>query len=413
MGTEGTRAWTGRAILHVDMDAFFATVEQLDHPEWRGKPVIVGSPGARGVVSAASYEARRFGVHSAMPSARAKRLAPGAVWAPVRFERYGELSRAVRRVFESVTPRVQPTSIDEAYLDVTPASAAAPHPVELARRIQAEVDGMGLSCSIGVAATKTVAKVASDFDKPHGLTVVWPGEEAAFLAPLPVRALQGVGPATEKQLQRLGMRTLADLQALDDVTALQVLGDHGPALVRRAKGQDTSEVHAPREAKSLSKEHTFTRDISSAEEVEDALRDLAAKVGERLRRKGLAGRTVTVKLRFADFTTKTVRRTLAAPTDLEADFLPVALSLLRGAWSPGIGLRLLGLGLSGFDEPARQLDLFEPRSEETDRRRALAEGMDAVRRRFGDDAVRLGPPRTRRTEGPEGPSNGQDDTTKE
>jgi DNA polymerase IV len=391
-----SETWRGRAILHVDMDAFFAAVEQLDHPEWRGKPVIVGHPGERGVVSAASYEVRRLGVHSAMPSARAKRLAPDAIWAPPRFARYGELSREVRRIFESTTPHVQMASIDEAYLDVTPASPASADPVDIARCIQVAVDALGLSCSVGVAASKVVAKVASDHDKPHGLCVVRPGEEAAFFAPLPVRALPGVGPATATRLSHLGIRALGELAALDDITAKQVFGDHGPSLVRRARGVDASEVGGGREPKSLSKEHTFAHDIASAEEVEPALRELAEKVGERLRRKALCGRTVTVKLRFADFTTKTVRRTLSAPTDLESVFLPVALELLRSAWSPGIGLRLLGLGLSGFDEPAEQLDLFgSERATETLRRRALTEGMDAVRQRFGSDAVHLGPGRRR------------------
>jgi DNA polymerase-4 len=402
MATPEDARWIGRAIMHVDMDAFFAAVEQLDHPEWRGKPVIVGgSPQSRGVVSTASYEARRFGVHSAMPSARAVKLAPDAIWAPPRFERYSEMSRMVRDILCAVTPRVEPTSIDEAYLDVTPVSAAASDPVRLAERIRREVAALGLTCSIGLATTKTVAKIASDFRKPDGLTVVRPGDEAAFLAPLPVRALPGIGPATEKQLQRLGIRTLGEIAALDDVTATQTLGDHGPSIVRRARGIDSGEVGGGREAKSLSKEHTFAHDIASADDVEGALRELAAKVGERLRRKGLAGRTVTLKLRFADFTTKTVRRTLPAPTDLESEFLPVALALLRSAWSPGIGLRLVGLGLSGFDELAEQLDLFgEPAAAESARRRALARGMDDVRRRFGDDAVGLGLPRRTRHEVP-------------
>ncbi|HEY3318234.1 MAG TPA: DNA polymerase IV [Coriobacteriia bacterium] len=402
---ESSDRWSGRAILHVDMDAFFASVEQLDHPEWRGKAVIVGHPGERGVVSAASYEARVFGVHSAMPSARAKRLAPEAVWTPPRFERYGEFSRRVRAIFGSVTPYVQTASIDEAYLDVTPASDSSPDPVELARRIQAEVDALGLSCSIGVAASKTVAKIASDHDKPHGLTVVHPGEEPAFLGPLPVRALPGVGPATAQRLQHLGIRTLGELAALDAVTAVQVFGDYGHTLVLRAAGVDTSDVREERERKSLSKEHTFARDISSREEVEAALRRLAEQVGERLRAKALAGRTVSVKLRFGDFTTKTLRRTLPVATDLESVFLPVAMELLRHSWSPGIGLRLLGLGVSGFDEPAEQLDLFgSEKATETLRRRALAEGVDAVRRRFGDGALRMGPGRSGEKEEPDAPA---------
>lgn len=383
--------------MHVDMDAFFAAIEQLDHPEWRGKAVIVGSPEARGVVSTASYEARRFGVHSAMPSTQAKRLAPDAIWAPPRFERYSEFSRKVRDIFRSISPKVEATSIDEAYIDVTPAGPGSPDPITLAERVQTEVDGLGLTCSIGLATSKTVAKVASDFRKPRGLTVVREGEEASFLAPLPVRALPGIGPATEKRLASLGLRTLGDLHRLDDVTAVQVLGDHGPSLVRRASGRGGSEVEVGREVKSLSKEHTFSHDIDSVDEVETALRGLADGVGARMRRKGLCARTVTVKLRYADFTTRTVRRTLPAPTDLEAVFLPVARELLRQAWSPGIGLRLLGLGMSGFDEPGEQLDLFgEADTTELQRRRALAEGIDAVRRRFGDDALRLGPKRRRR-----------------
>jgi DNA polymerase-4 len=208
--------------------------------------VIVGHPGERGVVAAASYEARKSGVRSAMPSLRAKRQAPHAIWAPPRFERYSELSHRVRDIFRSMTPKVQMASIDEAYLDVTPASAASEDPVGIARRIQHEVDALGLSCSVGVATTKTVAKVASDHDKPHGLTVVRPGQEAAFLAPLPVRALPGIGPSSASHLARLGIRTLGEIAALDDVTAKQALGEHGPELVRRARGEDAGQVGSGR-----------------------------------------------------------------------------------------------------------------------------------------------------------------------
>jgi DNA polymerase-4 len=385
-------AWAGRAVMHVDMDAFFAAVEQLDHPEWRGKPVIVGGPAeGRGVVSTCSYEARRFGVHSAMPSAQARRLAPGAIWAPPRFERYGEMSRAVREIFGRYTNVVEAASIDEAYLDVTPASAEAPDPIGIASAIQSDVDALGLTCSIGLSTSRTVAKIASDFRKPRGLTVVRAGEEAAFLAPLPVRALPGVGPASERRLLQLGIRTLGELAALDDVTAVQALGDHALSLTHRARGEGSADVGGGRDVKSMSKEHTFSRDISDTAEVEGALRSLAERLGERLRSKGLAGRTVTVKLRFADFTTKTVRRTLPRGTGLESEFGPVALELLHAAWTPGIGLRLLGLGLSSFDSPAEQLDLFGQDASETGKRRALAESVDAVRRKFGDDALKMGP----------------------
>jgi len=397
--TPPLRPWVGRAILHVDMDAFFAAVEQLDHPEWRGKPVIVGGDAdRRGVVSTASYEARRFGVRSAMSSARARVLCPDAIWAPGRFARYKELSDAVRAIFADESPLVQPVSIDEAYLDVTPGRFAAEHPVEIARRIQARVDELGITCSIGVAATKSAAKVASDMDKPHGITVVWPGEEAAFLAPLPVGVLQGIGPKTAERLADLGLSTLADLAALDEITATQVLGSHGQGVVARARGIDDRLVHPNDPAKSVSNERTFAEDVRDPAEVDRALDALAARVGSRLRRAGRAGRTVTVKVRFSDFSTRTVRRTLPVATDDESEFGPVARELLRQAWAPGVGVRLLGVGLSGFDSKAVQLDLLGGDTHNDapaacnarTRRPGLVKGVDAVRERFGDDALRFG-----------------------
>lgn len=405
------KPWPGRAILHVDLDAFFASVEQLDHPEWRGKPVIVGGdPTRRGVVSTCSYEARKFGVRSAMSSARAQQLCPQAIWAPSRFERYHEMSAAVRAIFADETPLVQPVSIDEAYLDVTPGRFTSEHPVAIARRIRERVAKLGVTCSVGLSAVKSVSKIASDHDKPDGLTVVCPGDEAAFLAPLPVRAMPGIGPKTAERLQSLGIRTLGDLAALDDVTSAEVLGRHGGGLVARARGIDVRDVHDNEAAKSVSNERTFATDVRTPDEVDGAIATLSAKVGQRLRRKGIAGRTVTVKLRFSDFTTKTVRRTLPAATDDEAVFGPVAYELLRSAWAPGIGLRLLGVGLSGFDERAVQLDLLSglapaetpagardraangprPPVMDAEERARLVRGIDAVREKFGDKAVRFG-----------------------
>ena len=386
------RPWTGRAVLHVDMDAFFASVEQLDHPEWRGRPVVVGgSPDSRGVIAAASYEARKFGVRSAMPSSTAARLCPDLVWAPARFARYRELSSAVMGILRETTPVVQQVSVDEAYLDVTP-GRTGPHPVEVAEDIQERVAGLGLSCSIGVATSKTVAKIASDMRKPHGLVVVWPGEESRVLAPMPVEALQGVGKVTAQRLRSLGVRTLGELAALDGVTAAQVLGSHGPDAVRRAAGIDGRPVMEGERRKSVSKEHTFASDVSDPDEVTATLTRLAEEVGVRVRGKGLAGRTVTVKLRFADFTTKTLRRTLTHPVDSEGEFAPVALALVRSAWSPGVGLRLLGVGLSGFEERSEQLDLLSPEAaslgRETDA--AVIRSLDAVRERFGPDAIGVG-----------------------
>jgi len=390
--SESMKKWVGRAILHVDMDAFFAAVEQLDHPEWRGKPVIVGgSAKGRGVVSAASYEARAFGVRSAMPSGQAARLCPDAVWAKPHFARYRELSRAVRDIFESVTPYVQPLSIDEAFLDVTPGPHSIDDPVHVARAIQQRVDDLGLSCSVGVATSKTLAKIASDHDKPHGITIVRPGQEAAFLAPMPVTALSGIGARTAERLRAAGLHTLGDIAALDDASAKQLVGSWGPELVLRARGIDDSPVRSTREVKSVSHEHTFARDVRDRKDVETAVRSLAEKVAGRLRRSGLAGRTVTVKLRYADFTTRSASHTLAVATDLEADITDVALGLLRKAWTPGAGLRLVGVGVSGFAEPTEQLGLLDgDDSAAHERSRALTQSVDAVRQRFGEDAIVFG-----------------------
>ena len=389
---DSEHSWQGRAVLHVDMDAFFAAVEQLDHPEWRGLPVIVGgSAQGRGVVSTCSYEARVFGIRSAMPSSRAARLCPDAVWAPARFDRYHELSRAVRGIFLQTTPHVQPVSIDEAFLDVTPTGYRDPDPVEVARRIQRAVDGIGLSCSVGVGTSKTVAKIASDFDKPHGITVVRPGEESSFLAPLGIRSLSGIGAATETRLRALGVRTLGELAALDPDAAERALGSSGAELVRRAAGIDPSPVKPERDVKSVSHEHTFDHDVREREEVEAALRALATRTARRLRRHGLAGRTVTIKLRYADFTTKTASHTLSSPSDLEREIAGTAIDLLRSVWTPGAGLRLLGVGVSGFAERAEQLDLLDGAAGEPDgRERALARSMDAVRERFGPAVIGFG-----------------------
>ena len=392
-------AWRSQAILHVDLDAFFAAVEQLDHPEWRGKPVIVGGdPSRRGVVSTCSYEARVFGVRSAMPSARALQLCPDAIWAPGRFDRYREMSQAVRAIFVDESPRVQPVSIDEAYLDVTPGRLSAEDPVAIAERIRSRVALLGITCSGGLSSVKSVAKIASDFRKPDGLTVVCPGDEGAFLAPLPVRTMPGVGPKTAERLTSLGIRTLGALAALDDATAIQVLGSHGTGLVQRARGLDVREVHDNAPVKSVSNERTFATDVRQPEQVDGALALLFTKVGQRLRAKGLAGRTITVKLRFSDFTTKTVRRTLPSATNDEAVFGPVARELLRGAWTPGVGLRLLGVGVSGFDDKAIQLQMLDEQEElateespaRIESRESLVRGLDAVREKFGSGAVRFG-----------------------
>ena len=383
--------WTGRAVLHVDMDAFFASVEQLDHPEWQGLPVVVGgSPDSRGVIAAASYEARRYGVHSAMPSAQAARLLPPeAVWTRGDFERYGQMSALVLEIFERFTPEVQQASIDEAYLGVG-AGPTAPHPVLVARDIQEAVDGLGLSCSIGVASNKTVAKIASDRDKPHGITVVAPGSEPAFLAPLPIRAMPGIGPSTARHLVSLGIRTLGDLASLDDRTALQALGNHGPAMVRRAQGADARPVRDRAALKSVSNERTFGTDIRDRSEVGSALAGLAEKVGGRLRRAGLRGRTIHLKLRYGDFTTRTAQETLEEATDSTETVLAAASGLLNALWTPGVGVRLLGIGVSGFGHEPVQLTIPGQEPPADRRRKVIERAVDELRERFGPDAVRFG-----------------------
>jgi len=382
--------WPGRAVLHVDMDAFFASVEQLDHPEWKGLPVVVGgSPKSRGVIAAASYEARKYGVFSAMPSARAAMLLPPeAIWTRGSFERYGEVSALVFAIFDRYSPDVQGASIDEAYLEVT---GPGLDPVAIARAIQVEVDALGVSCSIGVATNKTVAKIASDRDKPHGITVVPPGTEAAFLAPLPVRAMPGIGPTTAKRLVSLGVRTLGDLAALDDVTAEQVLGSHGVSAVRRARGSDSRPVRDRQPVKSVSNERTFGTDIRDKDDVRAALSGLAERVAERLRRKGMAGRTVHLKVRYGDFSTRTAQETLAEPTDSTEQLLKTVTHLLEGLWQPGVGVRLLGVGVSGFGDAPLQLTLPSESDVVPDERRRLIERtVDSLRERFGEDSVRFG-----------------------
>lgn len=399
-------SWRGPAVGLLDLDAFFASVEQLDHPEWRGRPVIVGgSAERRGVVSTASYEARRYGVHSAMASAQARRLCPQAVWTVGHRERYKEMSAKVMAVLADETPLVEQVSIDEAFFDVTPGRFSREHPVSICQRIQDAVSGLGVSCSIGLSTSKTVAKIASDRDKPHGLTVVPPGTERLFLEELPVRLMSGVGPATERVLHGHGVFTLGQLADQDPAEMAALLGVNGPLLVRRAAGEERSAVRAldaPEEAKSVSNERTFAHDLTEAADVEAAVRSVAAKVGSRLRAKGLEGSEVTLKLRFDIEHGRTAQRRLDRLTDDETVFGEAAVALLYEVWRPGTAVRLVGVGMSrlGEDPAPTQPTLFDdaPTAEPTTatggtRRhgdRALSAAVDDLRKRFGDGAVRFG-----------------------
>lgn len=384
----------------LDLDAFFASVEQLDHPEWRGRPVIVGgSADRRGVVSTASYEARRFGVHSAMPSATARRLCPDAIWTQGRFDRYREMSARVMGILGEETPLVEQVSIDEAFFDVTPGRFSRESPVAICRRVQTRVAELGVTCSIGLGANKTVAKIASEREKPRGLTVVPPGTERAFLAPLPVCAMSGVGPATEGRLRRMGIRTLGELSRADVRALEREFGVLGPRMAVRAAGRERSrvaEAAAPDDVKSVSNERTFSSDLIDREEIEAAILHVAAVVGRRLRRKGLKGRTVTLKLKYDVGHGHTAQRSLPAPTDDERVFGRAAAALLDEVWAQGMPARLVGVGVSGFDgsRGEQQLSLFdEPGEGAAGSARdlsALGRVTDAVRDRFGDSAVGYG-----------------------
>lgn len=384
----------------LDLDAFFASVEQLDHPEWRGRPVIVGgSADRRGVVSTASYEARRFGVHSAMPSATARRLCPDAIWTQGRFDRYREMSARVMGILGEETPLVEQVSIDEAFFDVTPGRFSRESPVAICRRVQMRVAELGVTCSIGLGANKTVAKIASEREKPRGLTVVPPGTERAFLAPLPVGAMSGVGPATEGRLRRMGIRTLGELSRADARALEREFGVLGPRMAVRASGRERSrvaEAAAPDDVKSVSNERTFSSDLTDREEIEAAILHVAAVVGRRLRRKGLKGRTVTLKLKYDVGHGHTAQRSFPAPTDDERVFGRAAAALLDEVWAQGMPARLVGVGVSGFDgsRAERQLSLFdEPGEGAAGVARdlsALGRVTDAVRDRFGDSAVGYG-----------------------
>jgi DNA polymerase-4 len=379
-----------RCIVHLDMDAFYASVEQLRDPRLRGKPVVVGHSGTRGVVAAASYEARRFGVRSAMPSAVAHRLCPQAIWIPADFRAYQEHSSRVFAVLERLTPIIEPLSLDEAFLDLSASPDFRAAPEAGGRRLKAEVLEAtgGLTASVGIATCKVVAKVASDHRKPDGLVVVPPGDEAAFLAPLPVRVLPGLGPAAERRLADLELRTVGDVAGLADEALRARLGNQGPALGALARGQDPRPVVVPGRPKSISRETTFERDQSDREELRRVVRGLAQDVTRSLRARRLWARTVRLKVRWAGFETHTLQSTLAAATDLDAEVLPTADRLLLQALASPRPVRLVGIGVDGIVE-AGQDDLFDTGRT---RARTLDATLDSLRRRFGPGAVSRGRP---------------------
>ncbi len=386
-----------RVILHVDMDAFFASVVQLDQPELRGKPVLVGGSGKRGVVAAASYEARVFGCRSAQPTAVALRLCPQAIIARPGPGRIREQSERAFAVFERVTPLVQPLSIDEAFLDVTGSVRLLGEPRAIAERIRREVfeSTGGLTCSVGVAPNKFLAKIASDMDKPDGLVVIEPERAHDVLDPMPVTAIHGIGPAGEASLARLGVRTIGALRALPPGVVRDRLGTFGERVHRLAQGLDDRPVRPDREAKSIGHERTFGEDLSDPDEVRGVLCAQAEDVARRLRKHGRLARTVTIKVRYGNFETITRQRAIDAeherPTD-GTDAIWAAARALFETWARQFRpVRLIGVSVSGLSEAGStetQMGLFAPPEATDERQRALDRAADAIAEKFGKNAVR-------------------------
>jgi len=345
-----------RRILHLDLDAFFAAVEQRDKPSLRGKPVVVGGAGPRGVVATASYEARRFGVRSAMSGAEARRRAPNAAFLGGRFAAYRESSRIVMALLREVSPLVEPLSLDEAFVDLGPSGWADEELPERVAALRAELTARteGLTASVGVGTSKFLAKLASEAAKPDGARILDPAEELDFLAPLPVRAIPGVGPATEQRLVAIGAYTVEDLRAADPAELIREVGQSaGEGLAALAWGRDNRAVQPQRDPKSISTEDTFATDLTDRAQLEQILRRDSAAVAGRLARAGYFARTVTVKVRFPDFTTRTVARSLGGATDSVEVITGAGLELL-GEVDVRVGVRLLGIGVSNFTTAAQE-----------------------------------------------------------
>ena len=372
------------------MDAFYASVEQLDHPRLRGLPVLVGHDGPRGVVAAASYESRAFGCRSAQPIGMAKRLCPQAVIVRPRFERYREVSDQVFEIFNQFTPLIEPLSIDEAFLDVTGSRRLLGEPEEIARQLKQRVHATtGLTASVGVATNKFLAKLASDMDKPDGLTVVRPDEIDLVLSPLPIGRIWGIGPKTAQKLQGLGVKTIGDLCRTPVEVLERRVGADAERYRRLAFGQDDRPVVPDHEAKSIGQEQTFGQDLADREEVASVLLEEVEQVGRRLRKHNLVAATVTVKIRFGDFRTVTRRCTLPQPTDATALLWQAAREQFErwasdGAFQP---VRLIGMSAGGLSGGSQvQLDLFpDPKA---GKQRVLDRVLDRITARFGREAIR-------------------------
>lgn len=383
-----------KTIFHVDMDAFFVSVEELFDPSLRGKAVVVGGrPDERGVVSAASYEARKFGVHSAMPLRTAARLCPHAIFVDGHPERYREYSRRVHDTLDRFSPVVEMASIDEAYLDMTGTARLHGPPLRAAHALHETMKAeTRLNCSIGISAARLVAKVASDQAKPNGVLWIIPGREAAFLAPLDVRRIPGVGKVMEQNLHALSIRKVGDLARLDERFLEERFGKWGLALAGKARGLDAggwfdAEIGAHADPKSISHEHTYAEDTNDLTVLESTLARLSEMVGRRLREHGLRARTLQLKLRYADFSTITRAHSVERPTQLDTEIFSEARALFLKNWKRGARVRLLGVQVSSFDNAQDQLDLLDE-GQHARWQQALA-AADRLRDKYGESAVSL------------------------
>ena len=376
-----------RRIMHLDMDAFFAAVEQADNPEYLGKPVMVGGA-ERGVVSAASYEARKFGVHSAMPIFQAKKLCPQGIFLPVRMSRYKEVSRKVMEILSTISPLVEQLSIDEAFADITGTEGLHGPPRTLALHVKSAVrDATSLTCSVGIAPNKFLAKIASDFNKPDGLTIIGQEDVQAFLQALPAKKIPGVGKRTAEELRNLGVVFASDILKLPLPFWTKKFGKWGLRLHEKARGIDNSPVEPCSDPKSISAEETFSHDVDTFPELEKMLMAQAEDVGRDLRKHGLQGRTVTLKIKFSDFRTVTRSRTLPDPVDSTQVLFDVGRQLLRDLKLPQ-KVRLIGIGISNFSSGFKQMKICSAVG--TTKQQYVDKALDHIQVRFGKDAIKRG-----------------------
>lgn len=383
------KPWS-KAIIHLDMDSFYPSVEVLDHPELKGKPVIVGGSKGRGVVSSASYEARKFGVHSAQPMATARRLCPPGVFLPVRMSRYKEISRKVFRIFRLFTPMVEPVSIDEAFLDVTGSARLFGYPEDIAGKIKDMVRReTGLTVSAGIAPCKFVAKIASDIDKPDGLTIVRPEGVREFLEPLPIGKMWGVGKKTQHRLHRLGIRSIGQLGRFSTDALYKIFGRHGIKMHQLAQGVDERDVVPENDAKSIGHEKTFSRDILELACAKKELLALTNQVAHRLRREGATGKTIALKAKYHDFTQVTRSATLSQCTDDESAIYTTVCKLLDKTDAGKRPIRLLGVSVSqlSHSNSEEQLSLFH-KGKGSKKRKQLNTALDSLTEKFGEDSIR-------------------------